>query len=77
MEQPLRRCDTKYRRWIQVSSPRRETGRNCSGALLSSSYPNASDIPIAERNPTPWPSFGHDRDGETTMSPQNWPVAAA
>jgi hypothetical protein len=25
-------------------------------------------IPIAELDPTPWPFFRHDRDGETTMS---------
>jgi len=25
-------------------------------------------LPVAELNPTPWPSIRHDRHGETTMS---------
>jgi hypothetical protein len=29
-------------------------------------------IPIAELDPTPWPSFRHARDGETTMSTANF-----
>jgi hypothetical protein len=29
-------------------------------------------IPITELDATPWPSFRHDRDGQTTMSTANF-----
>jgi hypothetical protein len=72
--------------------PSRQGTRAISRPQLSSTAPNRAKlqwrvtalvvpplrvtIPIAELNPTPWPSFRHDRVGETPMTPQNSSVAA-
>jgi hypothetical protein len=54
---------------VHVPLMTRSLGRRfCSSAVLSSSSCVRGTIPIAGLDPTPWRSFRHDREGETTMS---------